>query len=61
MRFLNDYGQEIAESDIDNASGDPAKMMSGAIIDIESDTDETILDDILQEVADYEGINLAIV
>lgn len=61
MKFLNDYGQEIQESEIDNNSGDPAQMLSGVIVEIECDTDEGTLEGILEEVADFEGVSLAIV
>ena len=61
MKFLNDHGQEIQESEIDNNSGDPAKMLSGAVLEIECDTDEGTLEEILEEVADFEGVSLVIV
>ena len=61
LKFLNDYGQEIQESEIDNNSGDPAQMLSGVVVEIECDTDEGTLEGILEEVADFEGVSLAIV
>ena len=61
MTFLNDYGQEIEEAEIDNNSGDPAKMLAGVVIEIECDTDASTLEGILEEVADFEGVNLAII
>lgn len=60
MKFLNDHGQEIQESDIDNSSGDPSKMLAGVVIEIECDADEGTLEGILEAVADFEGVNLAI-
>ena len=32
MIFLNDYGLEIQDSEIDNNSGDPAQMLSGVVV-----------------------------
>ena len=61
LKFLNDYGQEIQESEIDNNSGDPAQMLSGVVVEIECDTDEGTLEGILEEVADFEGVSLGIV
>ena len=61
ISYLNDYGEEIMESDIDNDSGDPALMVAGVIIEIDCDADEADLDIALQEVASAEGINMEIV
>ena len=36
-------------------------MLSGVIVEIECDTDEGTLEGILEEVADFEGVSLAIV
>lgn len=61
IKFINDYGQDINEGDIDNGSGDPAKMLSGIIIELECETDESTLEGLLEAVADFEGISLAII
>ena len=60
MKFLNDHGQEIEEADIDNNSGNPAKMLAGVVIELECDTDEGTLEGILEEVSDFEGVSLVI-
>jgi len=61
IKYINDYGQDINEGDIDNGSGDPAKMLAGIIIELECETDESTLEGLLEAVADFEGISLAII
>ena len=61
MKYLNDFGMEIEEAEIDNNSGDPSKMLSGVRIELECEADLAKIEEVISECSNEYGINLEIV
>ena len=58
MKYLNDFGMEIDEAEIDNNSGDPSKMLSGVMIEVESEADLVMIEEVISECSSEYGIKL---
>jgi len=61
MKYLNDFGMEIDEAEIDNNSGDPSKMLSGVRIEVECEADLAKIEEVMSECSNEYGINLEMV